>query len=57
MAMMPTDTRTPENDRECLHCGHVFQTVAQRRHHEILGDRGQEVRCPCGDICWEQEDW
>lgn len=39
------------NERESQCCGHIFQTVAQRRAHEAKAERGERVQCPCGDIC------
>lgn len=43
-------------DRQCDRCGHQFETVDQRREHEQQGDRGERTLCPCGDVCYEDED-
>jgi hypothetical protein len=40
---------------EAVCCGHIFQTVKQRRDHEgkafLARERGDELLCPCGDLC------
>jgi hypothetical protein len=37
-------------DAECEHCGHIFDTVDERRTHEAKSEYEGTV-CPCGDPC------
>lgn len=41
------------DDLECEGCGHIFDTVDERRDHERRAERGERVLCPCDDVCSE----